>query len=221
MAKLCDLTGKRFGMLTVLHRAQKDYPRVYWTCRCDCGNMIDVAANNLTRGHNVSCGCRRVNPYLGKKFGKLTVLEKTNETAMRGGRRVPLWRCRCDCGNTVLVQMDSLTSGTTRSCGCLSEEKIEKMRKAAGYVGGTQLSRITNIKQTSTNSSGIVGVYYDKQTNKWASRLTFRGKRYYLGRYDSLEKAVAARKKAEAEYFGTFLESYQQKRQQSDTLQTE
>ena len=140
---------------------------------------------------------------------------------MRGNRKVPLWRCQCDCGNTVLVQMDSITSGTTRSCGCLGEEKIEKMRKAAGYVEGTQLSRITNIPKTSTNSSGVPGVYYDKQTNKWASRLTFRGKRYYLGRYDSLEKAVAARKKAESEYFGTFLESYQQKMQQSDTIQEE
>ena len=53
MAKLRDLTGKRFGMLTVLHRAQEDYPRVYWTCRCDCGNVIDVAAKDVPIERNM------------------------------------------------------------------------------------------------------------------------------------------------------------------------
>ena len=51
---------------------------------------------------------------------------------------------------------------------------------------------------------------------KWISRLTFQGKRYYLGRYDTLEKAVAARKQAEAEYFGSFLETYYPERESSD-----
>ena len=39
MGKFVDLTGKRFGRLTVISRAEKDkfgHPR--WLCRCDCGN---------------------------------------------------------------------------------------------------------------------------------------------------------------------------------------
>lgn len=132
-----DLTGQRFGMLTVLHRSEKPASVVVWTCRCDCGKTVDVAANNLRSGHTVSCGCRRVQPYIGKRYGKLIVLEKTKETVQHGSARSPLWKCRCDCGNIVLVRLDSLTSGTTQSCGCLTEGKIKKMREAAGYIEGT------------------------------------------------------------------------------------
>lgn len=207
MSRLKDLTGQRFGMLTVLHRAEKPYPSVYWTCRCDCGKILDVAANNLARGHTVSCGCRRVHPYIGRKFGMLTVLEKTQETITSGKRKVPLWKCRCDCGNITLVRIDSLTSGTTQSCGRHMEEKIDKMRTAAGYIGGTQVSRIRHVPQTSTNSSGVVGVYLDKRSGKWRACLKFKGVLHRLGTFARLEDAVAARKKAEEFYFGSFLES--------------
>lgn len=208
MSRLIDLTGQRFGMLTVLHRSKQPHPCVYWTCRCDCGRIVEVAGNNLKRGHNVSCGCRRVSPYIGKRFGSLVVLEKTEETVQHGSTRSPLWKCRCECGNIVLLRLDSLTSGSIKSCGCQENEgKIQKMREAAGYVGGTQLSRIRNISPTSANSSGVVGVSFDRRSGKWDARLTFQGKRHYLGRYDTLAEAAAARRKAEQEWFGEFLES--------------
>lgn len=207
MSRLKDLTGQRFGMLTVLHRAEKPYPVVYWTCQCDCGKIIDVTANNLSSGHTVSCGCRRVNKYIGQRFGALTVLEKTEEVVIHGRTKSPLWKCRCDCGNITFVRLDSLTSGATRSCGCHMEDKIEKMRTAAGYVDGTQISRIRKIPQTSNNSSGIVGVYWDKRSGKWRARLGFKGTVYHLGSYSDLLNAVAVRKQAEQIIFGEFLTS--------------
>ena len=207
MSLLKDLTGQHFGMLTVLYRAKKDYPVVYWTCQCECGKIIDVAANNLTRGHTKSCGCQRTNKYIGQKFGMLTVLEKTKEFVVHGGQKSPLWKCQCDCGNITLVRLDSLTSGSTKSCGCHVEEKIEKMRKAAGYTEGTQLSRIRDIPQTSNNSSGVVGVYYDKRRGQWRARLRFKGVTYQLGYFSNLEDAVSARKEAEKSIFGEFLAS--------------
>lgn len=85
MSRLVDLTGQRFGMLTVLHRSEKPHSCVYWMCRCDCGAIVEVSGNNLKRGHHVSCGCRRVKPYVGKKYGMLTVLEKNN-------RNRPVWK---------------------------------------------------------------------------------------------------------------------------------
>ena len=56
MSRLIDLTGQRFGMLTVLRRAESRNGKVCWTCRCDCGRTIEVSGNNLNRGHTVSCG---------------------------------------------------------------------------------------------------------------------------------------------------------------------
>lgn len=208
MSRLIDLTGQRFGMLTVLCRSEKEYTHVHWTCRCDCGNMIDVAANNLKSGHTVSCGCKRVLPYIGKKFGNLTVLEKTNEFVQHGSTKSPLWKCQCDCGNIVLLRLDSVTRGNIKSCGCQENNgKIKKMHEAAGFVQGTQLSKIQKVSATSANSSGVVGVSFDKKSGKWYARLTFQGKRHYLGRYDTLVEAAAARKKEEQEWFGSFLES--------------
>lgn len=53
-----DLTHQTFGMLTVLHRSSKiGDKRVKWICQCECGNLVDVQANNLKSGHTTSCGC--------------------------------------------------------------------------------------------------------------------------------------------------------------------
>ena len=52
MAKLKNLIGQKFGMLTVVGRADNDGKRVCWICKCDCGNPIPrvVRAQNLLNG---------------------------------------------------------------------------------------------------------------------------------------------------------------------------
>lgn len=54
-----DLTGKRFGKLTVLREAEPDKSskKIVWHCQCDCGNEVDVLALNLKKGATRSCGC--------------------------------------------------------------------------------------------------------------------------------------------------------------------
>lgn len=53
-----DLTGKKFGKLTVLERAIGEFGHAYWKCKCDCGNIVDaVDGYNLTQGFSMSCGC--------------------------------------------------------------------------------------------------------------------------------------------------------------------
>lgn len=52
-----DLTGKRFGMLTVISKSCNRNKNVYWNCRCDCGNTIEVKTAELNRGTTISCGC--------------------------------------------------------------------------------------------------------------------------------------------------------------------
>lgn len=53
-----DLTGQRFGMLTVVERAAGT-GTARWTCRCDCGNVKDVFGSNLRSGRTKSCGCTK------------------------------------------------------------------------------------------------------------------------------------------------------------------
>jgi hypothetical protein len=57
MPALIDLTGQRFGRLTVVKKAKNGY--VKWLCKCDCGNETTVSGQELRKGKTNSCGCLR------------------------------------------------------------------------------------------------------------------------------------------------------------------
>lgn len=62
MGKLTDLTGQKFGLLTVIERvpnlgASNRNPR--WRCKCECGGETIAFTQHLRNGHTTSCGCRR------------------------------------------------------------------------------------------------------------------------------------------------------------------
>jgi hypothetical protein len=71
--------------------------------------------------------------------------------------------------------------------------------------------RLCTIKENSynaslakNNTSGIMGVYWDKSRNKFASNISPNDKKVYLGRFENIEDAIIARLKAELFYFGDF-----------------
>ena len=143
----------------------------------------------------------------GQRFGKLVIVGRSDKRGSRGARTVPLWECRCDCGNITYKATDTLTNSDVSMCAdCAVKYAASKMRSGAGYIDGTQISRIKINKPTSTNSGGVRGVNFNKDTGKWRARLKFKGKLMNFGSYDSFEDAVAARKQAEVKYFGEFLE---------------
>lgn len=55
--KLNDLTGKRFDRLVVEGIAFKKNNRIYWRCKCDCGNFLNVLSYSLIKKQTRSCGC--------------------------------------------------------------------------------------------------------------------------------------------------------------------
>lgn len=61
MAKLIDLTGRRFGRLLVVSKAPASTAfantSARWECRCDCGSAVAVFSAALRRGATKSCGC--------------------------------------------------------------------------------------------------------------------------------------------------------------------
>lgn len=56
---------------------------------------------------------------IGKRFGKLVVVERAGTHITPSGQRKVIWLCKCDCGNETVVQAQDLTAGHTKSCGCL------------------------------------------------------------------------------------------------------
>lgn len=65
MPKLIDLTGKRFGRLTVIERTKSKGKNTVWLCKCDCGKTTTSDGYQLRKGITVSCGC-----YHAEQCGK-------------------------------------------------------------------------------------------------------------------------------------------------------
>ena len=87
---LIDLTGQRFGRLTVLERdgsytlySGDSVPT--WVCKCDCGTECIVMGRNLRSGATRSCGClrREVSRELGKA--------RTGSRNPNAGRKKYMW----------------------------------------------------------------------------------------------------------------------------------
>lgn len=138
-----DLTGKRYGMLTILHRAPdwiqpSGQHKQRWHCICDCGNECDVRSNDLKSGNTTSCGCQSskhkgigFDGLIGKRFGKLIVISRDEDYISPSGQHKTRWVCKCDCGNTKTFQAAQLKKGVT-SCGCIAiEHKLQKEKQKA------------------------------------------------------------------------------------------
>lgn len=85
--KYHDLTGKKFGRLNVLCRAQNHvYPSgrhdVQYQCQCDCGNTVTVLGIHLRSGHTTSCGC----------YSSKTAKESMTIHGMSGTRLHNIWK---------------------------------------------------------------------------------------------------------------------------------
>lgn len=80
--------------------------------------------DNIRSRRACSCGCDTVQrraaanrkDITGEKFSRLTVLEMIWDT------RPTKCRCICDCGNEIIASSADISSGHTRSCGCLQQE---------------------------------------------------------------------------------------------------
>ncbi|MBQ7365432.1 MAG: hypothetical protein IJW46_07520, partial [Clostridia bacterium] len=113
----------------------------------------------------------------GCHFGKLEVIGRSEKRGSRGARTVPLWECRCECGNITYKATDTLTNHSLSMCKtCVEKYAASQMRAKAGFVDGTEISRLKSTNLSSSNTSGVRGVYFDKQSGKWRVRLKFKGK---------------------------------------------
>lgn len=199
-----DLTGQRFGRLIALEPTEKrEKGRIVWRCICDCGNEAFAPVSQLVNGYKKSCGCLSRPPlkdFIGRRFGRLLV------DGYAGKRGMHRWHCRCDCGRETVVGQTLLQSGKTRSCGCLSVDRLMENR---GLCEGTSVRALEyyKINLSPSNTSGYNGVYQNKRTGRWVAQITFKGKTRYLGSFAKKDEAIRARRRAEEE-IDNFLEDY-------------
>lgn len=146
-----DLTGTRFGKLIAefVDEERTQDGKVYWWCKCDCGNRKSIQSTSLTRKKNgiKSCGCARNSPeaqikarttrfsypqdITAYKFGRLTVIERTDIKSDRASDSgAYLWKCKCECGNFCYYSRYSLiTPNGVKSCGCLYIDSRDECTK--------------------------------------------------------------------------------------------
>ena len=143
----------------------------------------------------------------GKKFNKLTAIKRvgTDKTGHA------LWLCKCDCGNDFVATATDLRAGRVKSCGCYRAAGVGNAKKA-DKVNGTSLGHIKNGTVYNNSRSGVRGVSWYSRSQKWRATIKFKGRQKYLGLYDSIEEAEAARKEAELEIYGGFLKDMEKRK---------
>lgn len=228
MGKFIDLTGMKFGKLTVVERLANRIDSngvycAYWKCICDCGNIVKVKGNSLKSGNTKSCGCyckerireshKKYNDYeiqedyvimytsKGEPFYvdledfwrvKDICWSKDKDGYLVGsnnGKGVKLHRLIMDCPDDMVV--DHIRGEKSRN-----DNRKENLRI------GTKGQNRRNTKRTIRNKSGVVGVFWNKEKNKWVAQITINHKIIRLGYFINFEDAVKARKEAEKKYFG-------------------
>lgn len=93
IGKVDNLIGQKFGMLTVIARAENKDRSAMWICKCDCGKIKEnpVCGWSLKSGKTRSCGCL----YKGSKKGRVITHGKTNTELYRRYCHI-IDRCYCE-----------------------------------------------------------------------------------------------------------------------------
>lgn len=221
--KASDYTGKIYGLLKIdgyerrSDATERKRTYLHYVCQ-GCGNTGWIRSDHITAGTK-SCGCAARETYFkksnitGKSFGRLEVIRETDNRASNGS---VIYMCRCLCGNFVEVSATDLKRGRISSCGCLAAECHVAQGKIIGkkhvdknILDGTNIQML-KLDKLSTNKTGIKGVFYDTSRGKYVPSLTFKGKVYYLGRYNTLQEAAEVRKQAEEHTHKEFLKWYRE-----------
>ena len=127
-----NIIGQKYGKLIVKEMIYNynNTNRTKCLCDCECGNT-DILKNpyDITSGKIISCGCvkgiSQRTKMVGNKYGKLIVIEEMFDEDK------PKVLCKCDCGNTIILDRHDVLTRHTNSCGCLTrslrEEFIEQI----------------------------------------------------------------------------------------------
>lgn len=117
---------------------------------------------------------------IGKEFGRLIVIKRMG----RDKNNYPLWQCKCACGNYVLQTVNHLTTGNSKSCGCLRKELQIKRQTTHGKtktltyrIWQDMKDRCSNSKHQSFKNYGGRGILVCKRWLKFDNFLKDMGEK--------------------------------------------
>jgi very-short-patch-repair endonuclease len=152
-----DYIGKTYNLWTIIKFSHKDsHKKNYFFVQCACGKKRIHYLSNVVLGITKSCGCLKKDTllnkcsskYVGKLFGRLTILKYISAE-----RKVcPKFVCKCRCGCIRKMNAPPIIGGVVKSCGCLSTEK-KKLRRKRNLIGKT-FGRLTVIEHLDSQTCG-------------------------------------------------------------------
>lgn len=154
MPKKENLLNQKFGKLTVIAPAENIKGRTAWLCLCDCGKQVVVTSKSLKDGNTRSCGCLKRKDLVGQKFGRLTVIEATDERRHNS----VVWKCQCDCGNITYATTEGLRTGGNVSCGCYNKSRELFKQNFCVDLIGNRYGKLTVLAKTPlrTESGNVI-----------------------------------------------------------------
>ena len=207
---ITDLTGKRFGHITVAARSNEPHHRALWHCVCDCGVDFQAYSSALLKGKHTSCGKCRYHlthvkeTMIGRRFNHLVV-----KSILEPEPKKFMLLCQCDCGEYIITSTDQLTHGYTRSCGCDLKKRIHEKKTIFRKLSLAQkLKTNDSIRYHKANSNtGIKGIHKRSRLSltPYEVSLTCQRQYHYIGSFPTLEEAQKARATAEEQYFTPLL----------------
>ena len=204
--KAKDLTGMNFGALTVIKRAPNKNGCVAWRCSCSCGKIIDIRAYELVKGQK-SCGCQNIRNYKhGMYKTKIYNIWKLMISRC-GNPHNPNYSNYGGRGITVCEEWKKSFINFHKDMGNPPDGmSLDRIDNDGNYCPqnckwSTQVEQSRNTRTPITNTSGIRGVCWDKNTKKWRAQIGINRKRKYLGVFNTLTEAATARKQGEIDYW--------------------
>lgn len=226
MNKVIDLTGQKFGRLTVVCRAKNSKEgRAKWHCVCDCGNECDVVGKYLRNGRTRSCGCyhNEVASKIHSHKNKYCIIENYIVAKISNGVEFYVdkddeWVFDRYCwgldgkgyvrskehngGKSLSLHRLIMNCPDNMIVDHINGDTLDNRKSNLRIV--TQSQNSMNKQIRSNNTSGITGVSYCKRSNNWRSEICVNRKSIVLGYFNNFDDAVSARKSAEEKYFGEY-----------------
>lgn len=224
------MIGQRFGRLEVIERAENINGRVYWKCKCDCGNYHITRSSSLLCGACQSCGCLRDEINNSKKSiqannydlsgeygigytlsGKQFFFDKEDYDLIKdycwyiNDRGYVATNIPCDKGQWKITMhrliMDVLDN-SDMVVDHIYHNKYDNRKSQLRIVNNQQ--NAFNHSKLLNNTSGNNGVYWHKKHQKWEALIGYNNKIIYLGLFENKEDAIKVRREAEEKYYGEY-----------------